>query len=362
MPWLGRDVAAAFPRAPAARIDIHATAPHEAAALADFLGRMFHRGGAHPARDEHMRWKYWLERPDWEGSRSFAATHAGVVVAHAAVWPVRVRVPGLVLPAAHLIDWASDPGYPGVGAWLLRQIGARVRLMIATGGSDVTRRILPVLGFRPRGEVSCYARPVRPLRQAWTTPERSWRIAARLVRNTFWRVLPPLSIPHGWSVLPLAPEDVPPELWCQPSAATAVTARDAGVYRYFLSAASPRHALYGLKKHAQLVGYFCIASMPHVARIADLWVRSTNVDDWCAGFRTAAAAAAREKDVCEITAWASTTIGRDALRGSGFRLRERCVLSVFGDADVLRHRELHVQMLDCDASVLSADGPVSYLT
>jgi hypothetical protein len=355
-------MAMAFPRAAAERIDVHATGPRESAALAEFLGRGFdHRPGHALAPDAHMRWKYWTDRPDWEGSRSFAATIAGAVVAHAAAWPIRVCVPDRVLPAAHLIDWVSDPKYPGVGAWLLRQICARVRLMIATGGSEMTRRILPVLGFRPHGNVCCYARPVRPLRQLLTTPERNWRLAPRLVRNSFWRVLPPLNVPDGWSALPLAPGNVPPALWCQPSSGMAVTARDSGFYEYFVRSPSARHLLCGLEKKGQLVGYFCLAFAPHVARIADLWVRSTSVNDWRAGFMTAAAIAARQQDICELSAWASTRIGCAALRGAGFRLRERSTLSVFGDADVLNGRELHVQMLDSDASFLAA-GAVSYLT
>jgi hypothetical protein len=354
---------ATFPRSPSERIDIRATAPHEAAALCEFLGRMLPRGQGHPMpAGEHMQWKYWSERPDWEGSRSFAATCDGHIVAHAAAWPVRVRVPGLVVPAAHLIDWASDPRYPGAGTWLLRRIGGRVRMLIATGGSEITRRILPLLGFRPRGELGCYARPVRPLEHALTTPERDWRLAARLVRNTFWSALPPLSVPRGWAVVPLAPGDVPEELWCQPSSATAVTARDSGMYGYLVRSPCARHRLFGLKKNGQLQGYFCIAFAPHVARIADLWLRSASADDWCSAYRTAAVAAARGKHICEVSAWASTAIGGVALRRAGFRLRERSVLSVFGDTEVLSGRELHVQMVDSDASFLSADGGVSYLT
>jgi hypothetical protein len=356
-------MAATFPRLPAARIAIRATAPHDAAALSDFLERRLPRGRAHSVpRGEHMRWKYWSHRPDWEGSRSFAATHDGDIVAHAAAWPVRVRVPGVVVPAAHLIDWASDPRYPGAGTWLLRWIGARVGMLIATGGSETTRRILPLLGFRRSGELGSYARPVRPLRQALTTPERGWRLAPRLVRNTFWRALPPLSVPSGWAIVPLAPEDVPEELWCQPSSATAVTARDSGLYGYFVRSPSARHTLFGLEKRGQLLGYCCIAFAPHVARIADLWLRSASADDWCSGFRTAAAEAARGQQVYEVSAWASTGIGALALRRAGFRLRERTVLSVFGDTEILRGRELHVQMLDSDASFLSADRGVSYLT
>ena len=56
-------------------------------------------------------------------------------------------------------------------------------VMIATGGSETTRRLLPVIGFRPHGELYGFARPVRPLRQALTAAERSWKSSARLLRN-----------------------------------------------------------------------------------------------------------------------------------------------------------------------------------
>jgi hypothetical protein len=272
-----------------------------------------------------------------------------------------VRVPGQVVPAVHLIDWAAHPDHPGAGFWLLRQIGAKVPLMIATGGSEITRRILPVIGFRPHGEICQFALPVRPVRQALTTTPRNWRLPARLLRNTFWRLSSPLSIPRGWSVRPLAPEEVPQGLWPQPSPDTAVTARDTGFYRYFVDSPSTRHVLFGLQKSRELVGYFCLAFAPHVARIADLWLPSTKVEDWCAGFRTAAVLAARERDVHEVSAWASTALGKEGLCRAGFRLRERAAVSVFGNRKILEGRTLHAQMLDCDASFPSGEA-VSYLT
>jgi hypothetical protein len=343
-------------------IDFRPTTPSDATALSDFLGRMFQlRPGASFPAEKHMAWKYWSARPDWEGSRSFTARHDGAIVAHAAAWPVRVRVPGQIVPAVHVIDWAADPEYPGAGIWLLRQIGAKVRVMIATGGSVITRRVLPVIGFHPHGELYGFARPVRPLRQALTTGERDWRLPARLLRNTFWRLSPTLSLPQGWSAPTLAPEEVPEELWPEPSAATAVTARDTGFYRYVLNSPSTRHALYGLERHRELVGYFCLAFTPHVARIADLWLPSTRVEDWCAGFQTAAVVAAREKEVYEVSAWTSTALGKAALVRAGFRLRESSALSLFGDARILEGRTLHVQMVDSDAGFLSG-GAASYLT
>lgn len=343
-------------------IDFRPTDPSDAGAISDFLGKTFQlRAAASVLDGQHIGWKYWSTRPDWAGSRSFTAQRDGAIVAHAAAWPVRVCVPGRVVPAAHLIDWAADPKYPGAGMWLLRQIGATVPLMIATGGSAITRRVLPVIGFRQHAELCWFARPVRPLGQAFTTTNRNWRLPARLVRNAFWRWSPPLTLPRGWSAPPLAPEDVPPGLWPQPSATTAVTARDAGVYRYLVDAPSARHALFGLEKRGELVGYFCLTFAPHVARIADLWLPSTKVEDWCGGFRTAAVLAAREKGVHEVSAWASTALGKEALSRAGFRLRERSALSVFGDATVLEGRNLHVQMLDSDAGFLSGEA-VSYLT
>jgi len=346
----------------AVKIDFRATTQCETAALSDFLGRMFERrAGASFLAEKHMGWKYWSARPDWAGSRSFTARHDGAIVAHAAAWPVRVRAPGEVVPAAHVIDWAADPGHPGAGLWLMRQIGAKVRLMIATGGREITQRILPVIGFRPHGELCKFARPLRPLGQALTTTERNWRLPARLLRNTFWRLSSPLSFPRGWSVLPLAPEEVPEGLWPQPSPATAVTARDTGFYRYFVDSPSARHVLFGLEKSRELVGYFCLSFAPHVARIADLWLPSTKVEDWCAGFRTAAVLAAREQGVYEVSAWASTALGKEGLVRAGFRLRERSVVSLFGDARILEGRELHVQMLDCDASFVSGEA-ASYET
>jgi Acetyltransferase (GNAT) domain len=343
------------------KIDFQPTAQCEAASLSAFLGRRFPGADAAFLAEEHMAWKYWSARPDWAGSRSFTARHDGAIVAHAAAWPVRVCVPGQIVPAVHLIDWTADPEHPGAGLWLLRQIGARVSVMIATGGSEITRRILPVIGFRPHGELCTFARPVRPLRLALATTPKNWRLPARLLRNAFWRLSWPLSVPRGWSVRPLAPEEVPEELWPRPSPGTAVTARDTAFYRYFVDSPSARHELFGLERSRELVGYFCLAFAPHVARIADLWLPSTKVEDWCAGFRAAAAVAARERDVHEVSAWASTALGKEALRRAGFRLRDRAAVSLLDQRKVLEGRTLHAQMLDCDASFFSGEVG-SYLT
>ena len=119
--------------------------------------------------------------------------------------------------------------------------------------------------------------------------------------------------------------------------------------------------LFGLQKGRELAGNFSLAFPPHSARIADLWLPSTKVEDWCAGFRTAAILAAGEKRVNEVSAWASTSLGKEALSRAGFLLRRRSAVSLFGDTKILEGRKLHLQMVDSDASFLSEEV-VSYLT
>jgi hypothetical protein len=309
----------------------------------------------------HIEWKYWVEREDWIGPRSFTARRDDAIVAHAAAWPVRILLPDRVMRAAHLIDWASDPAYPGAGTWLLRHVRSKTDVLIATGGTEDARRTLPVLGFRPMGEIACFARPLRPFAQAWSAADKNWRLAGRYVRNSAWRWSAPIDGPEGWSASVVEPRDLDPSVWPAPSHGTAVAGRGAAFYNYLLASPLTRHTLWGVRRRGQLVGYFCLAYAKHVARIADLWVRTTDPSDWCAAVRMACGTVARSKDVHEITAWSSTEIGKTALMRAGFRLRDSLPLSVSGDTAPLRGRELHVQMVDADASFVAADQ-VCYLT
>jgi hypothetical protein len=225
----------------------------------------------------------------------------------------------------------------------------------------MTRRMLPAAGFRPFGEVCCFARPLRPLAQARTATERNWRLAARIVRNSAWRWCVPFCGSAGWSAVPTDPDDIDASIWPAASGTTAVAVRGAAFYRYVLASPRARHVLFGLRRRGALAGYCSISKARHVARIADLWVASASVEDWCAGIRAACRVAARSDDVHEINGWASTALGKAAFARSGFRLRDVAPLSLFGDAAQLAGRELHIQMLDCDASFVAADD-VCYLT
>jgi hypothetical protein len=309
----------------------------------------------------HLAWKYWLDRGDWTEPRSFTARHDEAIVAHVAAWPVHVVLPDRTLRAAHLFDWASDRRYPGAGLWLIRQMRSKTDLLIATGGTELTRRMLPVAGFRPFGEVCVFARPLRPLAQARAAADRSWRAAARIVRNSAWRWSLPVAPPPGWDAIPAQPDGIDASIWPSASTALAVARRNAAFYSYVLASPRTRYSLFRLTRHGEPAGYFCISHARHVARIADIWVASSDSADWCAGVRTACAAAARSDEVHEVSGWASTAIAKAAFARAGFRRRDQTPLTLFGNAGVLAGRELHIQMLDCDASFVAADD-VCYLT
>jgi hypothetical protein len=104
-----------------------------------------------------------------------------------------------------------------------------------------------------------------------------------------------------------------------------------------------------------------VAFTRYAARIADCWVHSDDVDDWCAAYQTAAAVAAREPSVCEVSAWASTRIGKEALERAAFRVRDSTPISLLGETAPFEGHELHLQMVDSDASFLSAEC-ASFLT
>src|SRR5438045_3813495 len=102
--------------------------------------------------------------------------------------------------------------------------------MLATSSSTVHLRpasrddaaTLSVFGFRPVGEFCCFARPLRPFGQAWMTTPKTWRLSARVMRNSVWRLSSPLSPPPGWSAAPIEADEIDDAVWPAASEKTAV--------------------------------------------------------------------------------------------------------------------------------------------
>ena len=137
-----------------ARSSIRASLPEDIPALHQLMTAA---GSRLPnSEPESLHWKYWRERPDWPGPRSFVMSRGNEILAHAGV------VPGAFLfgdarsgvqrvRALHIIDWAARPTAIGAGASLMKHLGQSTDALLAIGGSAETLRLLPHLGFRPLG-------------------------------------------------------------------------------------------------------------------------------------------------------------------------------------------------------------------
>jgi hypothetical protein len=65
-------------------------------------------------REQH--WKYWQDRPDWPGPRSYVMTRGSEIIAHAALVPGTCATQAHRFRVLHLIDWAAHPTANGAAA------------------------------------------------------------------------------------------------------------------------------------------------------------------------------------------------------------------------------------------------------
>lgn len=307
-----------------------------------------------------LDWKYWLERDDWSGARSFVATRGGQILAHAAVVPGRCTTDSGSATILHLIDWAARPNAAGAGVSLMKHIGRLADALLAIGGSEQTLRILPHIGFRSQGTADGYVRTLRPLRHLGSSGTAWWKLPARLMRRSLWRWTSPIVPPAGWSIMRIAPDEMSVLAQVLPcaTAEAGVFERSATLFRYILQCPIASMELYALKNQNQVRGYFLLAFVPGQARIADCWVAAQQADAWDALLQYAALQALGHPDAAELIAWSSDPVMNGALLGNGFHLR--CQLPIFlrpaveGD---IPSGHMQVQMLENDAAYFHHDVP-----
>ena len=123
------------------------------------------------------------------------------------------------------------------------------------------------------------------------------------------------------------------------------------VFRGFLALAT----ICSVEKNGELVGSSVLATR-RTWRDRRPLAPAMNVEDWSAAFRTAAVVALGEREVYEISAWASTALGKDRSVAPVFRLRQRSPLSIRGDTGHSRRTGAAPADLDCDASFLAGDA------
>ena len=99
------------------------TTPADQEQIRQLLREVFRANDNAPFLDpSNLAWKYYAERSDWPGSRSFVLAEDGRILAHLCAWPFRVMWNGQIITGFHPVDWAARPEARGSGTQLIRQL------------------------------------------------------------------------------------------------------------------------------------------------------------------------------------------------------------------------------------------------
>ena len=330
---------------------VRSSTPEDAPAIAALMSEAGLRSNTDP---QHLHWKYWQERPEWTGSRSYVLTDGREVLAHGAVIPATCRAGSGRLRMAHMIDWAARPSEVGMGVALMKNVGQLTEALYAIGGSEVTMRILPQIGYRTVGTVTGYVRPLSPVRLWREAGRRTWRIVPRMARSSFWMLTASRPSLRGWSARPLSAGEIDriAPVMPQPRRGLAVLERGEALFRYMLACPIVPMKLFGLEYAGRVRGYFLLSLVPGQARLADAWVDSDELSDWRALVGCAVVEAMRHGQAAELAAWASDPLLAQALVDNGFHARFSLPIMLRAGAQGMPEGAPRMQMLDNDALYL----------
>jgi hypothetical protein len=339
------------------------TRPDDAAAVKAFLRSVFGMDASHPVvNPEQMQWKYWQDHPDWEGSRGFVMEREQEIIAHGSIIPLPCLWLDRRLRIVNLIDWAARPDSTGAGMALLKKIAQMVDGVFVAGGSEMTQKILPALGFKESVKAMQFARPIRPLRRLLTGSDRSWRSVARFSRNTMWELKAPAKHLAGWTAQRLNPDkpDGANLPWPHPTAeASAVFERSEQALAYFLKCPAAPADMYQVKKHGAVSGYFVLTRALAQCRIADAWLESDDPSDWAALYQLAVQCGKASTQVAEIATVATTKFAIQALQQTGFHERGQVALRFLLRGGSSPPQDIRYQLIDGDGAYLH-DGRESF--
>lgn len=311
--------------------------------------------GLQPTEDPaHLYWKYWQDRPDWAGSRSFVLTKGTEILAHGAVVPGTCTWEGARHRVIHMIDWAARPDEIGAGVVLMKHIGRLSDFLLGVGGSDDTLKLMPLIGYQRCGEVAGYVRSVSALALGRRVRGPSWKVAGRVARSALWSITAPSIAVHGWRARRIGESGIG-DLASLPAErpGLAVFNRDEGLFRHMLGCPIVPTELFVLENDGRVGGYFVMSYAPGQARLADAWMASEDPTEWCALIGWALRRAKAKTDSAELVTWSSEPTLTQALETCGFR--RRLTLPIYlrsSQGAAVPKATLRVQMLENDAPYL----------
>jgi hypothetical protein len=329
---------------------IRPATPRDVTALRGLMAEAGLQPNSEPA---HLDWKYWRERSDWPGPRSYVLTRGEELLAHAAVIPGACRWGDRRVKTLHLIDWVARPTATGAGVRLMKYLGQTTDALLAIGGSAQTLALLPHLGFRQVGAATCYVRPLHPLRILTPSLNPTTMLLPRLMRGMLWKARAPSGGVDGWHTRPIGSSELGyvTAVLPEPLRGMSVLERNVDLFRYALACPIASMDLYAVEKEGRLYGYFLLSFALRQARLADCWMDSEEPADWHALIQCAVSKAAEHPVAAELAAWASDANFSQRLRECGFHARGDLPVQMLAPRyPDIAAMTLRVQMLDNDAA------------
>ncbi len=318
----------------------------------------FHVSGDAPfLNPSHLRWKYYEAGPAWKGSRSYVMAEKGRLLAHAAIWPLRIRLQSGVRQGIGFSDWAASEEHRGIGLVLLKKLMALAPYVLAIGGAEITRQVLVRVGFKPWAGLPVYARVLRPLRQSRTRPLRNWKEPMRVARNLAWS-RSRLAAAGEWT----AAVELPDERTLAAVHEQTGSINDREFLAFLERCPSVPIRCYVLRKGSVPRGYAVISVVRGQGRLTEVRITSNDPKDWNAVIALLVKTVSEDGNVAEAAAMASVPLLENALQANGFRLRDRRPLVVLDtEGEMTREAVPQLGMLVDDAGFLDMpDAP--YLT
>lgn len=313
------------------------------ARLIEFLTRVFAtERNADFVSPAMLRWKYWDAREDCPEPRSFVMEKDGEIIAHVGLWPVTVRTGAGLERGVHAMDWAADPAARGAGVTLFTRLIKNSDFVYGMGGSEMTRSILPKLGFRTVAEALTWARPIRPWRQMLNHQIKDWRLPVRLIRNIGWSMIPPRRVPHGW--VASGPGSEVADRY-----ALLASEREGSFIRYLQQCPGAPCLIFDIAREGRIVGNFALCVVGEQSRLAGVWLENPSSDVWKVAFHLAQAAALKYTTTSELIARCATEASAIAAKETGMRIRERTPVVLFRRDGVSELPPLQYHLCDSDA-------------
>lgn len=311
-------------------------------------------------RSEVMRWKYFVDHPEWKGPRSLAlkVKEKGQIVAHGGVWPVNLFSSKGEIKGIHLIDWAASRSSVGAGVHLLRKMSGLADILMTIGGSEDTRALLPKLGYKRCGEVRRYARVVRPWLHFLTTPQKNWKTPLKLLGHSVSALAGIPTVPAGWNASKVASfTGSMVSASFRQTASSIAPRRTAAGLNYLLSCPGANFSGFLVTQAEKSIGYFLLAQFGRQARIVDLRIDRKDGESWQSVCALAAATAAENPETCEVVAGSSNeAIGNLWLR-TGFKTRRTDPIFCFDPQNVVGSGpQFDLTLADGDMCFLSEPG------